>query len=44
MDTGFELLKKKFQNNIFIDLFDGFYESFFHYIEKQANLDIDNLP
>ena len=44
MDTGFELLKKKFQQNIFIDFFDWFFENFFHYIEKQANLGIENLP
>ena len=44
MDTGFELLKNKFQINIFIDFFDGFFEIIFHYTEKQANLDVDNLP
>ena len=44
MDTGFELLKKKFQTNIFINFFDGFFEIFFHYIEKQANLDVKNVP
>ena len=44
MDIWFELLKQKFQKNIFVDFFDGFFKSFFHYIEKQANLDIENLP
>ena len=44
MDGGFELWKKKCQKSIFIDFFDGFFESFFHYIEKHANLGVENLP
>ena len=44
MDVGFELLKKYLKTNIFIDFFEGFFENSFHYIEKHANLGIDNLP
>ena len=40
MDGGFELLKKKIQKKHY----DGFFERFFHYIEKHVNLSIENLP
>ena len=40
MDGGFELLKKKIQKKYY----DGFFERFFHYIEKHVNLSIENLP
>ena len=32
------------EKNIFMDFFDGFFERFFHYIEKHVNLSIENLP
>ena len=34
---------KKFENSIFMDFFDGFFERFFHYIEKHVKLNIENL-
>ena len=43
MDGGFELLKKKIRKSIMMDFFDGFFERFFHYIEKHVNLSIENL-
>ena len=36
--------RKKIKNIYFIDFFDGFFERFFHYIEKHVNLSIANLP
>ena len=36
--------RKKFEKSIFMDFFDGFFERFFHYIEKHVNLSIENLP
>ena len=44
MDGGFELLKKKIQKKYFHRFVDGFFERFFHYIETQAKLDIENFP
>ena len=43
MHGTFQSLKNKFQKNIFIDLFDGFFERFFRKIEKHSNLGIENL-
>ena len=44
IDAEFELLEKKLQQNIFRHFFAGFVERFFHHIDKQANLGIENLP
>ena len=38
------IIEEKILKNIFVDFFDGFFKICFHYIEKQANLDIENLP
>ena len=40
---GFKLLKKKIRKSIMMDFFDGFFERFFHYIEKHINLSIENI-